>query len=1133
MGHALPPLPPGDPQPRPATDLQSLIALRDSVEDYLSTLERNTAAVNDWFFANKSRIILYHQRLSRAVEGKADAKAAALLTEMGDIAPFVLSLQDFTKKAKATLGANSAFLKAVAAITPGLPEGLQEPVPALPAFDPQVIAKLQKDRQKLQIEESQKEGGLSISSWFHKEEKRLEEQARQTRRQSHAVGDDILGLQGERHYYIDSLMDWVADTLAPEEQAAAADDETKMRRYQDISYMINTATADHEEAVNAGSAGMRASVAQYAELANSIDGEDVQTVLKKVSLAYPATVTEDSAMFKKILLEDYHAASLPEIILKNINDRHSQAELLEHALTARELPAFSDAKTPKQVLEKFARLTLDDDEPLDPKILRRIISLSGKDAAHVLEFNGGNIFQAVTERFDKDPATQKNVLSAILAGLGGKNAAVVEAYVDFSENIRHKDAPALLNTIKNVEQSHLAAPVLSLWHLCRPNISPLVNMCTATSDAGMKSALLEQGLKAGLLGEINVAGADKHEAAAKFKWLMEKDILPALDDIPVSTVRQLVAHSFAAEGLDSLRVLLTRSPTNWLEKIVESTLDDGKKTEWLAALLAPFKSDIVRANILAEAAGATADDHNADILSAMEKNLVGENVRLAEDKVLCQLPRIANIWYNPDSRMLRYTVQGQSHTLLENLSAVMAEETLSLLQRRGGFLTEHNGLFKPENIDAIYYTSKGTTLSWYHVTGSLNADAATTAKLKSRKDFVHATDTETGTPVSYNISSICLLQELDDGTTLLVDKYGVAHVLEENISTLKGNITLKDGGPMIDVGGAYFNPANASILRLDSAQKSLEFRVESQDFERVLDTSAGQYFYSVPAASAFAALKKNLENSADVYAPNKTTLSGLYFNMKALEYLAYDEKASGFYCKKYSPTRKSGFFEVSPETAEAILQGLDEKPGIVRAGHLLAHKSSIDDAYYDSKKSRLQVVTGSEIQEVPISAIDGWAAMLELARDKQFTTVAAEKDSRKKEMPVDVVQLDHATLVSLNKGVMSVIAEYMPFPLSLGGAAAQELLNTLEEKGLAVARQSSRTTPWVQKLGHALSSLPALPVYHAAFPAVQNPQALLQQALGTEGKKPAADFNEKAAEKKVLPVTLHPMTPVPPPYRTF
>ncbi len=1139
--------------PQPPQNLQALIALRDRVEDYLSTTERNTAAVKSWFSANKDRIILFHHRLNRALENKNDAKATALLAEMNDsgIAGFVLSLQDFSKKAKASLGADSAFLKAAAAIPPGLPAKLQEPVPDLPAFDADILVRLEKDRQQLKAEDARKQP-LSVSSWFHKEEKRLEEQAREARRQSHTVKDEILGLQDDRHYYIDSLMDWVVDTLAPdpaEKGGVAASDDAKMLQYQDLSYIINTATADHREAVENGAAVLRDAAREYSALAETIDQQDTQAILKKIATAYPAAATEDSALFQKILLEDFQSVSLPEIIMKHIHDRDSQAVLLDWVFKT---PGsgqitFADAPSAKQVVEKFVNLTLDKNDPLDPRILQQIITLAregNKITAESIAFDNRNIFQAAATRFAGKPAAQKNVLSAVLTGMGSKITGSDDAYVAFSESLRRKDTAALLNTLKEIEQRHLTLPFSALWYLCRPGTSLVDSLCAATPDPVLKATLLEQGLKAGLLGELWVenSGTTGSAAAAKFKELVEKDIFPALETIPVNTVRLLISHSFPSGSLFTLRGLLTQPPARWLEKIAASAVDDDKKTEWIAALLEPFKSDIVRANILAEARSGCMVQKNANILSAMEKNLVGENIRLTEDKILCNLQRIANIWYNADSKMLRYTVQGQSHTLLESLSPAMAKEILTLIQRRGDFMTERDGLFKPENIDAIHYSPQGTTVSWYHVTGSLNADNAAMVQLKKRTDFIHATDADTGLAGSYNIASICLLQEMDDGTTLMIDKYGTAHMLE-------GKVVPKEGGPLVNIGAAYFNPDNASILRLNPKDKTFEFRIESPDFEKLLDPQEEQYFYSIalPSAAAFAALKKSINGSADIHAPNDTDLANLYLNMKALEYLAYDEKASGFYCKKYSATRKPGFIHVEPDMAAAILEGIGHKRGMIRVGDLLAHKDSIDDAYYSSGQHKLQLVTGSEIQEIPADTTEGWGMLLLLAKDKKFVTVSRENYTvNDNDMPTDVVQIGRATLLSLNasKDKMNIITEHMPFPVGLGSKEALAFLDALEEKGLAATRVATPALAWTKNLGAALSALPETTVNTSLLPATSAPAALLKQALeqagaaDTSGKKPAADFAAAAPAKKQTAsqkpaVALEPKTQIPPPFRSL
>lgn len=1095
--------------PRIEDNIQRAAVLRDQMEEYLAVTERNTDAVNNWLSENKNTIIMFHHRLVRALNKKDDAQATELLTEMGnDIAGFVLSLEDFSAKAKK----GGAFIKAAAAIKPGLPDSLQEPLPEIDLSDVGILARIEAIEQRVKkTEEAAKNAGISISGMFNRKEKHQRENDVKAQRQLTVLKDEILGLQSNRHYYIDGVMDWAAEALATgteDENGNAVTADDKMLQYQNPAYIIQLATDDYERAIGINSLAVRQAAVQYSELASAIDRQDVNGITEQIATAYPdGEATDYSEMFRQILLEDYNSLSLPEIILTHIDSRDDQAELLMRVRGRGGVVAFADAQSPESILEKFVQLTLDKD-PLDPKVLHMLITtlMQHKMAPEDIAFPSSspeNIFQRIAARFESDLPAQQISLAAVLSGLSGKSPGIaLTHYMSLFDKMHQIDDRDLLHTLGEIEQQKTAPAVTALWNLCYPGALILDGLCRVTSDPVAKAALLEQGMKAGLLEEIRAEGVQMLTGWNKFIALMEKEILCHEEKIPVDTIRSLIAHSIPAEELPALRKCLTKLPDGWLVKIADSTMAANEKLERISALLEPFGSDIVKANVLNEAAESTAFPKAKEILFSLEKNLVGENIRLSDDRILCHLPRLANIWYNPESRMLRYTVQGQSHTLLENVKPEQAQEILSLVQRRGPFLAESGGLFNPDNVDAIHYTPQGPTMSWHHVTGSLNADAETVAELQTRTGFLHVTG-ETGKPVSsFNLTSLCFVQPMEDGTILIIDKYGSA-------TRTSGTAVMPKNAPLLDLGGAYFNPGNASIIRLAADKKSFEFRIEGDDFEKLLDPE--QHFLSIPLSTAAksTALQRALTASADIHAPVKN----LHLNMKALGYLAYNEKESGFYCKKHAVTHKPGFINVEPEMAQTILSHIGAKPGIAHVGDLVAHQDSIDDAYYNSAKQKLQFVIGPEVQEVSAPPVEGWATLLRLSKDKNFAVVTTEKDYALKDMPVDVIHRERATLFVLGQERMNIITDHLPFHVNLSRPEALAFFTSLEEEGLASSRKATTAAIWKKNVSAVLNSLPQPAARAAVAETVVPPSALLQQVLASTGVEAVPGLKKNAPKK--------------------
>lgn len=1093
-------------------DLQSLAQLRDELGDYLATLERNTDSVNNWLIANKNNIILFHQRLDRALINKDEATALSLITEMGDAAGFVLSLQDFRTKSEEAFGKDNAFLKAVAGISDSLPAKLQEPLPTLTI----PVEEAEEEAPPLPVvvepKKEEKKWWSSASSWFKKdtkelaaaeEEKAKKEEAADIYRKWRLVQTEILGLQSDRHYYIDSFMDWVGDTLTPkplDENGRTPDVSGKMLQYQDPTYIISLAQGDYQEVVEGKARALREVALSYSRVASAVDRQDIEALKQELKEnVCPKKTTPESDLLKKILLDDYQCKSIDELILTRIKSRKAQAELLPIpfiALPKTERLRFADAKGPMDIFEKFLKLVLDEKDPLPPSVLTHVMhdltrfyETPAEGFALAVDHPvDGTPLQRVARRFKKDTKTQIGATNALLEGMGGKPLA--GTYVPFYESIENKDAQALLASLRKIETDKSALEILSLWHLCHPGESLLTNIVSVSADPVIMASLLEQSLNAGMLDELRVG--DNYKKVNSRSSVMDTYIMPHLDKFPVDTARRLIAHSFSTGGLDGYRERLSQAGNNWLEEAVSSNIGDDMKTLWVAALLEPFESDIVKANILAAAAGNASTKKATQLLSNIEENLIGENIRLSDGKILCNLQRVANIWYNSASKTIHYTAQGQgqSNVLLDGVSAEDGEEILSLIRRRGNFLTERGGLFKPENIDTISVKGGKASISWYRVLGSLNTDTTTLAALQKRKDFLHVND-DNGDVSSYNLSSICLLKKQADGTTLMIDKYG-AH------SVLTGTLTMPADPRFIDIDSTTkFNPENASLMRINAAEGTFEFRIESTDFEKLLDQRTGEFFYTlnVGDTKSLSHLKAQLKKLPDVHTPDNGAFSDLYFNMKALGYLALDKKSSGFYCKRYCPTHKPGFIQVSSEMAESILTGIGKKPGVMMVDDLLVHENSIDDAFYSARKKKLQFVIGHEIQEVPASLTEGQAMLTKLAANKEFYTVSYDGI-----FPADVIHYDRVTLVKQDTADNNTyaITENSPFPVGLSTQDSEKLFTHAEQQGLKKARHDAKVAPWTPGIGATIKILMPLTVRVAPAIDQTSPQALLAQALGKQ-----------------------------------
>jgi hypothetical protein len=306
----------------PSTEsMDDLAALRDGLKQYLAAAEENAAAISGWFADNREKTILFHHQLVRALDERDDKKAAALIPEMGDIAGTVLSLQDFPALAERTLGRQGAFQKTISHMPPAFPPDLVAPLPEILLQEMDVPASIENVRQALATEDENKQQGLS--GLFHRKEKRRHEETIGTLHQMRALQQEIVSLPAERHYYIDGVMDWLADRLEPANDTGC--DPSAMLQYCNPSYIIGRMRGEYEEKITAGVTALREPAQQYSLLASAIDKQDLRGIVNNLGIAYPRNATPESEMFKRILLADYKAADLRELILTHIDRPQQQA----------------------------------------------------------------------------------------------------------------------------------------------------------------------------------------------------------------------------------------------------------------------------------------------------------------------------------------------------------------------------------------------------------------------------------------------------------------------------------------------------------------------------------------------------------------------------------------------------------------------------------------------------------------------------------------------------------------------------------------------------------------------------------------------------------------------------------------
>lgn len=1119
-------------------DLNTLSTMRDQLGDYLNTLERNTDSVNAWLATNQNDIIVGLHRLNRALGLKDEAGAIKHLKELGDKAGFVLSIQDFGTLADAAFGANSAFVAEAKKVERGIPKRILEDLPEIKMPDPNApVAVVAPPPPPPVDEEAEKKGKKwwNPGTWFDKSEERAaearknsEEEAQrkieEIKRHWRLVRSELISLQSDRHYYVDSFMDWVGETLAPEKPMTDPEMQRLMEKYQNPQIVIDLAMEDYAQVMDVKANALRERAMLYSKTAALIDEQKIAEFAALLPALFPKHDTVETKQVKDLLLQDYSVASFADMALLRVERRDEQLLLLKTALQLEPEYKLTGTKNAPEIFERVLKEVLAAESPLDSSALRLTIDKlkAGKaDANSIISLNtaGQSVFERIGHRFTNELPAMKDATAHVLRGVGAPASGIEALVTDFVQAARARDGVKLGTVLNAVATREQGQAFKGLWNLMFPGHSLVNELTTAAKNTSDLSQLTGLALSAGLLDEFKVATNAVQGDAKRVLEFFNNDVMPDHADFSLVVARRLVATAFANGGLDQLRRELTK-PKGWLEQVATGELNFEGRSNWIAALVEPWSSNLVKSNILAEAAANAKDATAKAMLEQMDKNLAGANIRLDDGRILTNLERVANIWYNAESKALHLTVTGTGHKVMDDVTPQAAKEILTHIQRRHPeFRAEYDGLYNPANIDRIVTKQGNTTIYWGNHTGVLNVPDETIAALHKASDYMHVTNPKNGQVHSINLKTVALLQPLEDGTHLLVDKYGEVQVVE-------GKVEIKAQGDLLNLSGTYFNARNASILSLDPAKGKLEFRAESADFEDLLESAApGQFFYSVDLSKAdFDRVVKSVEAAPAIVTPAGTSLKSLHFNMETLGYLMYtDERETGFQTRRNGPAKKPGFIPVEQDDlAHGIFEGLSKNPALVTVGNVITHKDQIDDAYYHADKQRFYFVLSNDILQVPLEPVPAYTALKKLSKSGTFTAVdtvtvpnLVPNGVGVEEVASDLVNFKRTVLQfhsDANDKTFLVAENDRFFYISSDKPHAQALFNMLEEQGLEGARAATpKQLAWTQKLRDVADALPQQPIKVTQSLTELGREYLLAQVTGKPGENrampnPKADF---------------------------
>ncbi|HYD18862.1 MAG TPA: hypothetical protein VEF76_10325 [Patescibacteria group bacterium] len=343
-------------QLRTADEIAELRDISAQLADYLTALDTAENKAANWIEAHTELILFGTHWLDRSITLGAEKEALALLEGLGDVAGLVLSVRDIKDRAISTFGPDSALGQAINQARPLLPPALIEgvPLPELPSLPATIIP------EKVQPPEKPRR------KWWQRGPLAVADQPDKTAalaQEWQEARNEITGQQSDRHYYVDSLMAWVGDTLSGD----AADPAVAME-YQDPKKIAAMAGADHARALIELTLPVRRLAANYAGLVELLDEQKISAFANALPALFPAKNTEEAATLRGLLLKDYKSASFADIALTAVERREDQMLLFETALRLEPELRLKGANTPAEVLERIRRETVSAD-PLPRRAL--------------------------------------------------------------------------------------------------------------------------------------------------------------------------------------------------------------------------------------------------------------------------------------------------------------------------------------------------------------------------------------------------------------------------------------------------------------------------------------------------------------------------------------------------------------------------------------------------------------------------------------------------------------------------------------------------------------------------------------------------------------------------------------------
>jgi hypothetical protein len=897
------PVTPGTPD-NTTEDLGATVAtlsdMRDQLALALTILEQNTGRINAWLRENHDTIIMARGVIAHAIARREEFDMWSGLGEIkslqlrDEVLGFLLSDGALMKEAVDACGPDHDIVRRLKSVAPGLPARLIEELPQIdidPAFDRRYSAKAVELARKKDAPVPQKPSGLT--QWFKsKAEREAEENEalyRATLNKWQQVHRDLLGLQSDRHYYVDSFMDWVGENLSPDDGQKPEDVDAVMLHYQQPGYVLQLARQDYDDVRNRRARAVLDEAAAYAQLMQLLEGPNINAFAMALPALFPRPDSQSARRTRELVLRHYNANSFCHLALSRVDGAEKRLGLFRAVAAFEDRVVLDHVKdTPEQVLAQLVRMVCAKHEPLPPETLGVFMrTAQGMDARLQLFAGAYDIFGKINRYFLPDEGRQDpaGFIAAVEALTGDDKSA--RALAALRDALGRSDMTAAARVLERLDGQKEAFRLRALWDLCLPGVDMLQTIEGSTKDTGACLPVVRLVLTHRMAEQLTV------EQAARFCDAALEEETP-----DTALIRLVLASvDWTPEATEAWRAALSGRYGTICHVTGYEDLDVTARLSLLAALLAPLPGHHQKAAALFDARAASGHGADAnDLLDRAARILVEDPLKLAGDNYLLNAARAGNIWYHEDNGGMLYATMGGHALMLQSpVAEADADAILKILEHTAGFMPEHKGVFKTEGADRIDIADDGCHITFGRNRLPLQISSPMRREIweDTASPMIRAKrggEDGKSTFVMLNPDSLLAAVPLGDAW-LVIDRAGKGEYLSD--LRLSGNTGLTAAGK------AYVNTHNAFLMTLRG--ETLELRIETHDFDAALAALAktgtaqhltdGSYLrLPLSGSEENARIRKAIDKNPSFLTPGGD-YAGFYFNLSSLGFISFYDAA--------------------------------------------------------------------------------------------------------------------------------------------------------------------------------------------------------------------------------------------------